>query len=212
MAIIKRNVARILREAAFVPLTGKEEALRFDLYSFDKYPQAGTTQMNFFSVPVGQTLPSGITATLEWTNMEIPNAISSPKRFTVEEISIEFYPDPEYITYYNGSTSAYYEAYKVLSTGSYIFKVMDKDYFVGAPLLRLPARVRMLGSVSDNLSASHSSLGFPQGDGYSIYPPMTLLANMNFTFVLKWTTPVAVSSSNHKIGVVLSGHIVRPGQ
>ena len=76
----------------------QSEIVRQRFYDYQLYATAGTTQLTFFSAPVGQGLTTALggtagTAKTLWdTNLELPNTLPSGKAFMIESIEVLFFP------------------------------------------------------------------------------------------------------------------------
>ena len=72
----------------------QSEIVRQRFYDYQLYATAGTTQLTFFSAPVGQGVTTALggtagTAKTLWdTNLELPNTLPSGKAFMIESIEV----------------------------------------------------------------------------------------------------------------------------
>lgn len=216
------HLAELARATANIPVTGQEDFIRYDLYSSLPYPIEGVQELRFFSVPIGQVIPNtDITATQAWTNMVMANCIEAPKRFIIEEISLDFYPHTAHLK----SGSAFYNMYEILSKGSLMLKVVDKPFQVIAPLMKIGGMsyIQSWETTDTSPTVITRNYGAVVSRPYQIIPTIQLIPNMTFNVVIIWDVPIpltkdvtgAPETDKKKysiISVTLSGHMARMAQ
>ena len=203
---------------------GEYEGTRQTLYDFQAYPAAGTTSLNFFQVPQGQ---SG--KTIADTNMETAGTLPAPKHFLVQSIELFFQPADDPVTVNNASDDedAVVPNYtndllKFANGGALDFFIGSKSYLQEAPLGRFPPKTKLRNAFAASLQSrqavnadSHNqvTMDYSAMDGrpYFINPNILLTPTQNFNVKLEWPTAVAVSG-NARVGVVLDGILYRLSQ
>lgn len=193
---------------------GDMEGVRASLYDFQTYANAGTTQMTFFQVPIGQS-----SKTKYDTNMEVAGSLPSPKRFLVESIEVYFFPGKAIA--YSAATAATRlsqadDVYTVAKSGWLDLFIGSKSYLTEAPIGRFPPTT---GVKTQN--AVGVSTGGVQGYDYAVMggqpyrmdPPILLVPTQNFNITLNWPSAVALpSATDGRIGVVMKGILYRNSQ
>lgn len=193
------------------------EVIRQSLYDFQSYAAAGTTELQFFQIPKGQS-----SKTQADTNMTTAGSLPAPLSFLVQTIEIYFFPagDPSVL----GSDTPQEninDVYDVAKSGWLQLFIGSKPYLQEAPLLRFPPANGLTGwaalangargtSDSNNKLSqiSYASFGGPV---YQVQPWILLVPTQNFSVTLNWPTAVAVSAAA-RIGVVLNGLLYRNSQ
>ena len=190
------------------------EGLKQSLYDFQTYPAAGTTQLNFFQVPVGQ---SG--KTLADTNMEVAGSLPTPKHFLVLNVQVFFFPagNPSAVGAPSASTFVN-DTWAVAKAGWLDFFIGSKSYLTEAPIVRFPPRNGLIVSSSqaDSTTAAanqHTRIAYANFGGapYAMKPPILLVPTQNFRVSLNFPSAVAISG-DARIGVVLEGLLYRLSQ
>jgi len=194
------------------------EAIRQSLYDFQAYATAGTTQLQFFQVPKGQ---SG--KTVADTNMTIAGMLPQPQYFLVETIEIYFYPgvepgveaaaaptEPEFSN----------DMYALAKSGSLNYFIGSKTYLEEAPIGRFPPKTKQEGYAALHFAQAvaadqqmHIDYSAWCGRPYYINPQTMIPPNQNFNVSLNWPAAVATpSGTNGRIGIVLDGILYRQSQ
>ena len=207
------------------------------LYDYQIYPTAGATQLNFFSVPIGQGLSShpgnaGNTKTLADTNMRLANQLPVGYGFLVQCVEVDFVPGSvstaNTFTPFNPINFAVAAAASVgggisdvsfmSKVGQLTFTVASKSEIEDAPLGMFPPRniLELQAAVSSN-SATVGEVAITQakfgGRQYTLRVPKYLNQQINFGVALNFPVAAATPSGfNGRIGVRLSGLMVRPVQ
>lgn len=215
----------------------QSEVIRQTLYDFLLYPAAGVTELNFFSLPIGQgvaTAPGAAVGTVKSesdTNLTQANTLPSGMEFMIESIEVVFFPglssaantfSPAYdviagITEAIDPTNAARDQQAIMNSGLLEFNVLQKNYLREPLLRRFPPKANMELDVSlatatasaDLVAANNRAMGRP----YYIDPTITLQPAMNFGIKLKWPGVLATPSTfNGRIGVILDGFMIRASQ
>lgn len=197
------------------------EGIRQKLYDFQSYATAGTTQISFFQVPVGQ---GG--KTYADTNMVSAGTLPSPIKFLIQSIEIFFFPGvlnvpaedtaapfppPQFI---NDVAAINQSGWLELNIGS-------KNYLREAPLGEFPPKTRLNGNAaitSTIAGATASSFNMASfatfgGRPYFVEPNALLEPTQNFAVTLNWPTAVPMPSSQiARIGIKLDGILYRLSQ
>jgi hypothetical protein len=195
---------------------GDIEGVKSSLYDFQSYATAGTTQMTFFQVPIGQS-----SKTKYDTNMEVAGSLPAPKRFLIERIEIYFYPGSA-ISYSGASVATRLgqadDCYNIAKSGYLDLFIGSKSYLTEAPIGRFPPTVGLKAETSVAIGSGGAGvLGYDYatfaGQPYNLMPPILLVPTQNFNVTLNWPTAVATPSGNNaRIGIVLKGILYRNSQ
>lgn len=225
-------------DAGRVTNLAQSEIIRQSLYDHQIYPAAGSNQLNFFQVPVGQGITSALGAvattakTLADTNMALSGQLSSGLSFVIESIEVLFYPGSvstantftvDALTFFLAAASAVPTAQvddvnAFYQSGYLQLTILQKAYLTEAPLMRFPPKafLSMDAAIASN-SATTSEVGIAcaraSGRPYYMDPTLTLQPAMNFVVSLVWPGLVALPSTfNARVGVVLDGGYLRASQ
>lgn len=208
----KEDIAKVM-SLNNVPLTGKEEVLSYDLWSYLYYIDNTTTELSFFGYAFGQNVPNSPStqvASKRWTNLTKPNEVSAPYRFLLREIAIDVRPAVSGLT--NGTYTQ--DKIKVLESGYWEFKIASKSYQEGR-LNFVPEICKTIGYAGYATTATTTTkqveVASQAGARYMINPEILLVNNLTFAFTMKWDTPVN-TEDNLVIGVIFRGLMVRPAQ
>jgi len=188
------------------------EGISQDLYDYVTYPAAGTTGLNFFQVPIGQS-----TKTLADTNMINQGQLPQSQKFLVTGIRVDFLP-----ANVASSTGAVVAANAndmkaVGETGALQFTIGVKTYHQGAPLKSYPVGYRIGGdfALSDTTTAAAArvtkvDLAYWAGEVRQINPVL-IPSNESFNVSMQWPTAVSITTQA-RIGVRLDGILFRRSQ
>lgn len=198
------------------------EAVRQSLYDFQSYPQAGSTFLAFFALPVGQ---SG--KTLSDTNMSLAGQLPKNQEFLIQSVEILLFPSVPTVA---ASMPAAFGApavpalvndtYIVGRSGNLQLVIGSKPYLQEAPLGRFPPKTRMEidAALSDATTAGANlatrvAIAFWAGRPYILDPsPLLLPENQNFSLTLSWPEGAQAIANPARIGVVLDGILYRRSQ
>ena len=216
----------------------QSEIIRQRFYDYQLYPTAGSTQLTFFSSPVGQGLTSavggtaGTPKTLWDTNLELGGTLPSGKAFMVESIEVFFMPGS--VSTANTFTLAkplefaaaaaatiagqLADVNSFYNSGMLEFNVLSKNYLRETPLLAFPPKTSFnldaaIASNSATTAANVVQNMRAAGRPYYISPEIALQPAVNFEVVLRWPAAVATPSGfNARVGVILDGYFMRASQ
>jgi len=216
----------------------QSEVVRQRFYDYQLYATAGTTQLTFFSAPVGQGLTTALggtagTAKTLWdTNLELPNTLPSGKAFLIETIEVLFFPGSVSTanTYTIASpvlfnaTAAAAVASQLADVNSFYqsgmleLNILSKNYLRETPLIAFPpkANFNLDAAIASN-SATQAEVGMANmraaGRPYYLEPTIALQPAVNFEVVLRFPAAVATPSGfNARVGVILDGYFMRASQ
>lgn len=204
------------RDAHIVNRAGMEEGIWQPLYDFQTYPNAGTTKMTFFQLPIGQS-----SKTEADTNMESAGQLPQPKFFLATSIMLVLFPgfNPSIEQAAPPADSHWNDQYAFHKSGYLDLFIGSKSYLKSGPLGRFPPDFRLAGAaaLSDASTAavnlfSRTEYATMAGPVFSIVPVL-LEPNQNFNVTLNWPTAVAMPSGiDSRVGVMLNGYLYRLSQ
>lgn len=216
----------------------QSEIVRQRFYDYQLYATAGTTQLTFFSAPVGQGLTTALggtagTAKTLWdTNLELPNTLPSGKAFMIESIEVLFFPGSVSTanTYtvaspalFNATASAAVQSQladvnSFYQSGMLELNILSKNYLRETPLLAFPPKANFnldaaLASNSATTALNGAVNMRAAGRPYYLEPTIALQPAVNFEVVLRFPAAVATPSGfNARVGVILDGYFLRASQ
>jgi hypothetical protein len=216
----------------------QSEIVRQRFYDYQLYATAGTTQLTFFSAPVGQGLTTALggtagTAKTLWdTNLELPNTLPSGKAFMIESIEVLFFPGSVSTanTYtiaspalFNATASAAVQSQladvnSFYQSGMLELNILSKNYLRETPLLAFPPKANFnldaaLASNSATTALNGAVNMRAAGRPYYLEPTIALQPAVNFEVVLRFPAAVATPSGfNGRVGVILDGYFMRASQ
>jgi hypothetical protein len=218
----------------------QSEVVRQRFYDYQLYATAGTSQLTFFSAPVGQGLTTALggtagTAKTLWdTNLELPNTLPSGKAFMIESIEVIFFPGS--VSTANtytivspvafSTTGAAAQASQLADVNSFYqsgmleLNVLSKNYLRETPMIAFPPKTNFnldvaVSSAGTNAQPSGFALmnGRVSGRPYYISPEIALQPAVNFEVVIKFPAAVATPSGfNARVGIILDGYFMRASQ
>lgn len=224
--------------AARVTNPAQSEIVRNTLYDSLLYPAAGTTQLTFFSLPIGQGITTaqggtvGSSKTYADTNMELGGQLPSGKSFLVESIEVLFLPGSvSTANTYTPATIVSFAAVAAATIGNALndinliyqsgwleLNILSKNYLREAPLLKFPPKAQIeidaaFASNSATTSEVIAALGKDTGRPYYVEPKILLQPAVNFEVKLQWPGAVAPNSGfNGRVMVSLDGGFMRASQ
>lgn len=216
----------------------QSEIIRQRFYDYQLYPTAGSTQLTFFSSPVGQGLTTavggtaGTPKTLWDTNLELGGTLPSGKAFMVESIEVFFMPGSVSTANtftlikpleFNATAAATLagqlaDVNSFYNSGMLEFNVLSKNYLRETPLLAFPPKTsfNLDAAVASNSATTAANIVQNMraaGRPYYISPEIALQPAVNFEVVLRWPAAVATPSGyNARVGVILDGYFMRASQ
>lgn len=182
------------------------------LYDRVNFPNAGTSELGFFSQPLGSiarlitdTAAANKTKTLRDTNMQNANVVPT-KLFRFEGISMAYlHMTPDTIT---NSLDR-----ELLRNGGYLkFRIVDKDILI-IPLVAIPELNPMLSSATTVTSTTINN--YAGGGGriamYKLPIPIVLNPYESFQVTISFDGTIAMSGSEEiDVLVMLQGYMRRP--
>lgn len=202
----------------FMTVLPREEAVGWEFYHIKKTGTSLSGTVEFF----GNTVGSATDGIYE-TNMEKANAISSPKRFLITGIALDFVPNVEISQHQVATPSEFIEQkHNVLSNGVFKIKLIDKDYFVVAPLMRISAGMGLNGfsaihytqatASTATSTIEYASNGLPSPSSYKkLEAPLPLPPEVFFKVEVSFQSAITVANGS-RLGVWLVGVLIRPTQ
>ena len=214
----------------------QSEIVRQRFYDYQIYATAGTSQISFFSQPVGNGLTTalgataGTTKTLWDTNLQLGNQLPSGQAYMIESIEVIFFPGSVSTanTYtiaspvtYNATPAAAVAAQladvnSFYQSGMLELNILSKNYLRETPLICFPPKANFALDVafSGSGTAENGAVnGRVSGRPYYISPEIALQPAVNFEIVLKWPAAVATPSGfNARVGVIMDGYFMRASQ
>lgn len=192
--------------------SGSAEALGWCFYDYATYATAGTTGLQFFQVPVGQS-----SKTLADTNMTLAGQLPSGQAFLLQSIELVLFPgvNPETATATNQFVN---DVYAIMKGGYFLLNIGSKNYLQEAPLGVFPPKAnRMQGFSAVHVTDATADLvveyGAMAGRPYMLKSPLLLESSQNFSASLNWPTAVATpSGQNARIGLRFEGTLYRDVQ
>lgn len=205
---------------------GTQDEIYAPLYDSQTYPAAGSTQLTFFALPIGQgvtSAPGGTGAKTENdTNLTNAGLLPLGNRFYMTGIEVMFYPgnNPGF-----GATADaqlgrnWNDTYAFAKSGWLRFRVQNRDYILDAPMINFPPVTRLAGvaSVTSTLTAGAATAGEIDyaslaGMPYNLVP-VFLESNQSFTLTLNWIAAVPTPSTvAARVFVRLRGRLIRDAQ
>jgi len=216
----------------------QSEIVRQRFYDYQLYATAGTTQLTFFSAPVGQGLTTALggtagTAKTLWdTNLELPNTLPSGKAFMIESIEVLFFPGSVNTTntytlaspvLFNATAAAAVQSQladvnSFYQSGMLELNILSKNYLRETPTLAFPPKAHFaldaaLASNSATTSLNGAVNMRASGRPYYLEPTIALQPAVNFEVVIRYPAAVATPSGfNARVGVILDGYFMRASQ
>lgn len=195
---------------------GDLEGVKASLYDFQTYPLAGTTQLTFFQLPIGQ---SG--KTKDDTNIEVAGSLPAPKRFLIECVEVYFFPGNT-ISRFAAAAAALPsqsdDTYQFSRNGYLDLFIGSKSYLTEAPIGRLPPTTGL--KVESAVASNSATVGISKydyavmgGQPYRLMPPILLVPTQNFNVTLNWKALIPLPSGlDARVGIVLKGILYRNSQ
>jgi hypothetical protein len=225
------SIANVNRNYA-VTLNAYEQS-RATLYDGIAYPAAGTTQLQFFSVPIGQgtsVLGTPAAKNLSDTNMTLAGQLPSTQKFLIERVALKVQPstpsgagilDPAY----SGAPTSFVpinDVWIILRSGNLTLTLANKNYVQEAPLdvfppasaMRIDAALAQetLTNTGNTTGNNALEIGFAQSYGmtYDLDPDNLLIdSNMSFGLTLSWPEGVQAITKPARIFARLEGTLYR---
>ena len=218
------SAADLAAHRAIVP--GIQDAIYAPLYDSITYPAAGSTQLVFFALPLGQGTTSAPGAaggkTEADTNLSNAGLLPKGNRFYCTGVEIKFYFGSS-VTSTAAADSLlgrnWADTYAFMKSGWMRFRIQNRDYVVDGPLENFPGVSRLAGvaSLTSTLTAgaataSNVDYATSAGMPYNIVP-VFIESNQSFILQLNWPAVVALPSTvAARIFVRLRGRLIRDAQ
>lgn len=218
------TAAQLAAHRTTVP--GQSDEIYAPLYDSVAYPAAGSNQLTFFALPIGQGVTSAPgaagTKTEADTNLTNASLLPTGNRFYVTGIELQFFPglNPAAGPVADATVGQFWnDVYAFLTAGWLKFRIQNRDYIVDGPALNFPPVARLAGiaSVTSTLTAGAATMdqieyASAAGAPYHIVPTY-ITSNQAFTVQLNYPALVAMPST--KAGRVfcrLRGRLIRDAQ
>lgn len=217
------------------------QAVRQPLYDRLVYDDAGATQLRFFQLPQGQGNSSsiggtGLTKTLDDTNMEAAGQLPSPKAFLATSIELIVEPgsistanawSPLDIAFLTNASAASVGLVPALNGVNDVQRILMGswlDFFIGSQSFLTASRgdtfppksyIAPDAAVAQAIQLGHTGVAIARAVGRPFYlnPPILLMPNVNFVVTVNWTTAVATPTGmNARMTIRLDGILYRNAQ
>lgn len=185
---------------------GQLTGLRWELYDFQTYAAAGTTQIDFFQVPQGQ---GG--KTLADTNMESAGSLPNPKAFLCTDIQVFFTPTGD-ISAAAAIAEQVNDVRDFYMGSAWLEMFIGSTYYVQqGPLVRFPPRNGLILQGDIGTGAFMANSANAGGAPYQMKPEVLIEPTQNFKVSLRF--PAAIpTATTARVGVVLGGFMYRLSQ
>lgn len=205
---------------------GQNDAIYNPLFDSANYPAAGTTQLNFFSSPIGggTTTAPGATGPKTEADTNMTNASSLPAftRFYATGIEIQVIPgtNPGRGGVADATAGNFVnDVFAIGKAGWLKFFVGQRVYCLDGPLWNFASTGGLGGfaAAATNTTAAatlYSEIAYARfvGQAYTIVP-VYLEANQNFGVQLNWPVAIATpSTAIARLFVRLRGRLIRAAQ
>jgi len=206
------------------------EVIRQKLYDSIVYPAAGSNQLTFFQLPIGQgvsAMNAAIAKTFSDTNMNLAGQLPANLEYLVESIEVDFFPAtptvaagmPAFFGAQLAATSVN-DSYIFYRSGNLQFFVGQKPYLNGAPMANFPPKSHfdVSAALSDGTTlaaASQNRVAFPfvTGRPFMLKPASLLLgSNSNFNITLNWPEGLQAITNPAVVRVQMDGFLFRRSQ
>jgi hypothetical protein len=193
------------------------------LYDSNSYPSAGTLQLNFFALPIGQGTTSAPgatgTKTLADTNMTAAGQLTMGNDFYMTGQEVLFFPGENPGT--QGTTAGFFlndtwvfskSGVLTLAIGSNRNYIQDGPLGQFPPITRLAVASAIAGSGAATTTINESTYAVMAGTPYSI-TPVYITATLGFQETMTWPALVATISPNAaRVFSRLDGYLIRNAQ
>ena len=207
-------------------IPGTQDEIYAPLYDSIVYPAAGSNQLTFFALPIGQgvtSAPGGAGAKTENdTNLTNAGLLPLGNRFYCTGIEVIFLPgnNPGF-----GATADaqigrnWNDLYQFAKSGWLRLRIQNRDYILDGPLINFPAVSRLAGVAAmytqltaGAATAAEVDYGSLAGMPYNLVP-VFIESNQSFTVQMNWIAPVALPSTvAARVFCRLRGRLIRDAQ
>lgn len=209
---------------------------RFCYYDYIRYPAAGATELQFFTVPYGSLDPvSATTKTLEQTNMNESRSFGRVN-YLISEIRthIRVIPKPRQPTGINNQASIIFNQMGALMNvladlahqGTLLITIGQKEYFdINQPFIVAPPGIGpVILQHAENTGGTTQGSWFVQDNSnahvYRVKPEQMVEAGQTFVTKITFDNAASPSITNLvngttpavEIGVIFEGYVLRPVQ
>jgi hypothetical protein len=206
-----------------VTVPGTQDEIYAPLYDSILYPTAGLTQINFFSLPIGQgvTSAAGATGVKTEADTNMTNSGLLPKGNSFYCTGLEFNLIPGALPGNTGALATtgqnLNDVYAVARNGWFRFRIQNRDYVLDAPLGVAPPLNRL--AVSSTPASVVTATTIVQADyaafagaPYNIVP-VWIEANQAFAVQVNFPVAVAITANTtSRLTCRLRGRLIRDAQ
>lgn len=225
MAGLRRITAQDLASHR-VTVPGTQDEIYSPLYDSAAYVSATTTQIAFFSLPIGQgttSAPGGAGPKTEAdTNLTNAGLLPKGNKFYCTGIEFQIFPgvSPGRGGVADATAGQFTNDMYVLSKSAWArFRIQNRDYIIDGPLINFPPVSRLSGfaAAATNLTtgaATYSEIEYASiaGAPYNIVPTY-ILDNQYFSLTVFWPAAITLpSTTNPRIFARLRGRLIRDAQ
>lgn len=193
------------------------------LYDANSYPSAGTLQLNFFALPIGQGTTSAPgatgTKTLADTNMTAAGQLTMGNDFYMTGQEVLFFPGENPSS--SGTTTGLFmndtwvfskSGVLTLAIGSNRNYIQDGPLGQFPPITRLAVSSAVSGTGAATTTINDATYAVMAGQPYSI-TPVYITATLGFQETMTWPALVATVSPNAaRVFARLDGYLIRNAQ
>jgi hypothetical protein len=211
-----------------VTVPGMTDEAYAPLYDFVNYPAAGITQLNFFSLPIGQGVstapgaPAGSFKTENDTNLTNAGMLPRDQSFFVTGIEVLVFPgvNPGRGGVADATAGQFWNDVWTLGKSGFLkLKIGTRDYIVDGPLMIFPTTQGIGGVAAMASSTTAAATLFSEieyarfvGQPYTLVP-FWITPTQNFGVSLNWPGLVpTVSTTIARLGIRLRGRFMRAAQ
>jgi hypothetical protein len=205
------------------------ELVRQTFYDSAVYPAAGTLNLQFFNLPLGQGVGfGGGTKSYSDTNLQTASQLPKHNDFVLEGVEIHFQPTTPTVA---AQMPASYgtPAIAQIVNDTYIFRrsgnlnltIGNKPYLQEAPMMRFPAKTGFriltpaLSDATTAAAAQQSRIAFADAVGpiYALHPAEIFIESTQaFILTLAWPEGAQAITNPARIFVVFHGMLIRATQ
>ena len=218
------TAAQLAAHRTTVP--GQSDEIYAPLYDSVVYPAAGTNQLTFFALPVGQgaTSAPGAAGTKTEADTNLTNASLLPagNRFYCTGIEFQFLPGilPGTGPAADANAGQFWNDVWAFNKAGWVkFRIQNRDYIIDGPLMNFPPVARLAGvaSITSTLTtgaATMDQIAYASAAGapYHIVPTY-ITSNQAFTVQVNYPALVPLPSTTAaRVFCRLRGRLIRDAQ
>lgn len=188
-------------------VAGKRDEVKMPLYDTAAYPAAGTNQLTFFALPIGQgvtTAPGAAGAKTEAdTNLTNAGLLPAGNSFYLTGVELHFWPgfSPAAGAAADALAGRFWtDVWTFLTSGWLRLRIQQRDYVLDGPALMFPPKTRLAGvaSLTSTLTAGAATLdqvnyAAAAGIPYTMVG-QTITPNQSFSVTLNYPALVPLPS------------------